>query len=113
MERLFYTAIVLFSSAIFLQDFTHISGKFAATNAFANGGGTAFPHLATALTSDMNCLGTRNLPVNNLRRGAPWFQLPDLTSALLGLPCVGAGHTIGLPSQRAIRKNRFQIVGAP
>jgi hypothetical protein len=28
-------------------------------------------------------------------------------------PCVGVGHTIGWPSQRAMRKSRFRIVGAP
>jgi hypothetical protein len=41
------------------------------------------------------------------------FSFPDRTSGESGAPCVGSGQTIGRPSQRAIRKNRFRIVGAP
>ena len=38
---------------------------------------------------------------------------PDRTSGESGLPCVGSGQTMGLPSQRAITNSRLRIVGAP
>ena len=37
----------------------------------------------------------------------------DLTPVEPGAPCVGAGHTMGWPSQRATRNNRLRVVGAP
>ena len=41
------------------------------------------------------------------------FFSPALTASLSAGACVGSGHTMGRPSQRAIRKNRFLVVGAP
>ena len=41
------------------------------------------------------------------------FNLPFLTSVESGLPCVGLGQTIGIPSRRAIIKKRLRMVGAP
>ena len=40
-------------------------------------------------------------------------QVRALNPGNAGFPCVGAGHTIGRPSQRAIRNRRLRIVGAP
>ena len=45
-----------------------------------------------------------------LRHG---FFRPSSTSRLSAGAWVGSGHTMGLPSQRAIRKNRLRVVGAP
>ena len=45
-----------------------------------------------------------------LRQGS---FFPVSTSGLSAGACVGSGHTMGCPSQRAIRKNRFLVVGAP
>lgn len=41
------------------------------------------------------------------------FFFPSSTSGLPAGAWVGSGHTMGVPSQRAIRKNRFRVVGAP
>ena len=41
------------------------------------------------------------------------FFSPASTSGLSAGAWVGSGHAIGRPSQRAIKKNRFLVVGAP
>ena len=38
---------------------------------------------------------------------------PAFTASLSAGPCVGSGHTIGLPSHLAIMKNLLRMVGAP
>jgi hypothetical protein len=52
-------------------------------------------------------------PVDDLRRGAPRQALAGEHLGEPGLPWVGSGQTIGLPSRRAIMKKRLRMVGAP
>lgn len=57
--------------------------------------------------------GAGETPVYDLRRAPPRLFRPSSTSRLSAGAWVGSGHTMGLPSQRAIRKNRLRVVGAP
>ena len=77
-------------------------------------GRTAFKlyrSLISSLVSKMDGQGRLQSMISAaLRHG---FSLPLFTASLSRGAWVGSGHTMGFPSQRAIRTNRLRLVGAP